>query len=530
MGSNNPFAVAQRQEFQPPQRALANTDQQRAVAEVQAGMMLARMNPRDEVRSMDRILNACARPTLAESAVYTYSKGGINITGPSIRLAEAMAQAWGNLSFGIRELDQVAGESTVQAFCWDMETNVRREMTFQVSHIRYTKSGSRKIEDPREIYEHVANQGARRLRACILAVIPGDVTEVAVNQCEQTMSAQADTSPEAMKRMVDAFSAFGVTKEQIEKRIQRRIDAIQPAQVVSLRKIHNSLKDGMSTPTDWFEMPTATANEQQAQTSRTDAVKDALKKRKDGDGQKQAQAETKTETAPPPSEKEKPEIKPPQQKQEEPPLPEPPPEVATQGKKPSISEEYGGPDVAQLKEMIDQCKTFSEAFSWSIKNKNLIDALPKAEMRGEVNAYALATDHLLQIDEHQTVNSINEWAEMTLPGLQKLLEKHHKDTSADLYKKVQEKAAAKVMDLRKAAGDPATAATENTQATPARSKAFYHLIDQMQTKGSSIVLDKWLFAIQMKVGNLSDEEQNAFHAEVDTYRNELLYIERQEQK
>ena len=32
-----------------------------------------------------------------------------------------MAQAWGNMQFGIRELDQRNGESTVQAFAWDVE-------------------------------------------------------------------------------------------------------------------------------------------------------------------------------------------------------------------------------------------------------------------------------------------------------------------------------------------------------------------------------------------------------------------------
>jgi hypothetical protein len=233
--------------------AVAQSDQQRAIAEVQAAMMIARMNPRDQIAAMDRILNACARPTLADSAVYTYSRGGSDVSGPSIRLAEAMAQAWGNMQFGIRELDQRNGESTVQAFAWDVETNTRREVTFQVPHIRYTRNGAKKLEDPRDIYEMVANQGARRLRACILAVIPGDVTESAVAQCETTMKTKADTSPEAMKKMVAAFADFGVTQGQIEKRIQRRLDAIQPAQVVSLKKVYASLRDGMSSPADWFE-------------------------------------------------------------------------------------------------------------------------------------------------------------------------------------------------------------------------------------------------------------------------------------
>mgnify|MGYP003611829781 CR=1 FL=1 len=251
----NPFAVATQQ----PQQsgALAQTDQHRAIAEVQAAMMIAKANPRDPVAAMDRILNSCTRPTLANAAVYQYSRGGSDVTGPSIRLAEAMAQQWGNMQFGIREVEQrrtgTGSESTVQAYAWDVETNTRREVTFTVPHERHTKQGKKALTDPRDVYELVANQGSRRLRACILAVIPGDVTEAAVAQCDVTMHATADTSPEAIKKLVEAFAVYRVNQQQLEKRIQRRMDAIQPAQVVALRKVYASLRDGMSKPEDWFE-------------------------------------------------------------------------------------------------------------------------------------------------------------------------------------------------------------------------------------------------------------------------------------
>lgn len=232
----------------------AQADQQRAVAEVQAAMMIARLNPRDPVAAMDRILNACTRPTLADAAIYQYSRGGSDVSGPSIRLAEAMAQQWGNFQFGIRELEQRNGESTVQAFAWDVETNTRREVTFQVPHVRHTRQGQKRLEDPRDIYEMVANQGARRLRACILGVIPGDVTEAAVNQCDATMRADVDITPDLIRTLLERFGEYGVTKEHIEARIQRHIESILPAQVVQLRKTYNSLKDGMSQPSDWFDI------------------------------------------------------------------------------------------------------------------------------------------------------------------------------------------------------------------------------------------------------------------------------------
>ena len=52
------------------------TESSRAVAEVQAALFIARTNPRDQKRAMDRILNACCRPSLAESAIYAYARGG----------------------------------------------------------------------------------------------------------------------------------------------------------------------------------------------------------------------------------------------------------------------------------------------------------------------------------------------------------------------------------------------------------------------------------------------------------------------
>lgn len=239
--------------------AVAQADQHRAVAEVQAAMMIARMNPRDPVRAMDNILNACTRPTLANAAIYQYSKGGQDVSGPSIKLAEAIAQQWGNIHFGFREMSRGKDHdgvtySEIEAFAWDMETGTKRPLQFRVRHWIDTKQGGRKCRDEREIYELTANMAQRRVRSCLLAVIPGDVTEAAVAQCNVTMRANADTSPEAMKKMVEVFAAFGVTKEQIEKRIQRRLDAIQPAQVVSLKSIYASLRDGMSGPADWFEV------------------------------------------------------------------------------------------------------------------------------------------------------------------------------------------------------------------------------------------------------------------------------------
>jgi hypothetical protein len=240
--------------------------------QVQVAMLAAKRFPRDEKACLDRILNACSRESLASQAVYQYAKGGTDIQGPSIRLAEAIATRWGNIEFGWRELERKkdesgAGVSVVETFAWDLESNTRVPRVFSVRHWRDTKKrhdgsgGGYALTDEREIYELCANQAARRMRACILAVIDGDIVEEALKQCDATLAASADTGPDAQKAIITAFAVFGVSKAQIEARIQRRMDAITAAQVVTLRKIRASLKDGMSSAGDWFEPEKAPVGE-----------------------------------------------------------------------------------------------------------------------------------------------------------------------------------------------------------------------------------------------------------------------------
>ena len=151
--------------------AVATVDvaQTRAAQEVQAAMVVAKKFPRDTIAAERRILDACKRPALARAAAYEYQRGGGTITGPSIRLAEVAAQAYGNLDFGIIELEQRNGESSVMAYAWDLETNTRSTKVFTVKHERRVGRGDenaviKRLSDPRDIYEMVANNGARRLR------------------------------------------------------------------------------------------------------------------------------------------------------------------------------------------------------------------------------------------------------------------------------------------------------------------------------------------------------------------------------
>lgn len=232
---------------------LGATLAQQAVAEVQASMMLARAFPRNELECLDKIKISCQRKKLAESAIYAYARGGSQIQGASIRLAEEIKRIWGHLDSGWRVLESNLEESKVEAYCRDYQSGTIERRVWVVKHERASRGSTVKLRDARDIYELIANQASRRVRACILAMIPSDVVEEALEQCEITLKATTEVSPESISKMIDAFAEFGVSKKQIEARIQRKIDSMTTANMLALKKIYMSLRDGMSVNSDWFE-------------------------------------------------------------------------------------------------------------------------------------------------------------------------------------------------------------------------------------------------------------------------------------
>lgn len=227
----------------------------RAAQEIQAAMVIAKRFPRDETQAYGKIMKACRRIGLAEGAIYSYPRGGTKVEGPSIRMAEALAQSWGNIDFGIIELSQANGESEVMSYAWDLETNSRQTKIFTVPHERHTRNGSKRLTDPRDIYEMVANQGARRLRACILGVIPGDIVDDAVRECRKTLAGDNSVPlADRVRKMADAFlKVHGVTKEMLEARLGHTLESTSENELVDLRGIYVSIKDGMSERKQWFD-------------------------------------------------------------------------------------------------------------------------------------------------------------------------------------------------------------------------------------------------------------------------------------
>ena len=226
----------------------------RAIAEAQGKLVIAKRFPRNEVDAYAKAMEACQRPTMAAKAFYSFPRGGQTVEGPTIRFAEELARCWGNIDYGIKELSQDDGKSEMQAYAWDLETNAQSVQNFTNPHQREQGKKMVKLTSQRDIYENNANMATRRLRSRILAILPSWFVEDAIEECKKTLAGRNDTPLiDRVKKMVVAFAKIGVTQEQIERRLKKKIDTMNADDFVEYTGIFNAIKQGESKIADWFE-------------------------------------------------------------------------------------------------------------------------------------------------------------------------------------------------------------------------------------------------------------------------------------
>jgi len=227
-------------------------ESERAIAEAQGALLLAKRFPRDQHKAYAQIMESCKRRQFAETASYAFPRGGQTVSGPSIRLAEELARCYGNIDYGIRELSQQSGFSEMEAYAWDLETNTRSTQRFTVQHKSLNKTKT-ELTDPRDIYERTANDGARRLRSRILSILPADLVEAAEAECKKTMSGgNGEPVADRARKMITAFSKLGISVDALQSRIGHSLDTALPEEFAELQQIFLSVRDGMTRAGDWF--------------------------------------------------------------------------------------------------------------------------------------------------------------------------------------------------------------------------------------------------------------------------------------
>lgn len=206
-----------------PVSQATTVEQSRAVAEVQAAVIVAQNRPRNEAQAMAKAMESCRQWPVAEGAFYKFPRGGETVAGETISLAVELARCWGNVQYGVMELarNDDAHESEMLAFAWDLETNTQSRQTFLVPHKRDTRQGPKVLTDMRDIYENNTNNAARRLRECIFRILPPYLKEAAKQTCIETLEKGQGEKPLPVRiaDAINSFKAIGVSQDRLEAKL-----------------------------------------------------------------------------------------------------------------------------------------------------------------------------------------------------------------------------------------------------------------------------------------------------------------------
>ena len=246
-----------------PRSESTQVEQSRAVAEVQAMVVVAQSRRRDVSRALEDMKQSCGRMALAERAFFSFKRGGSSVNGPSIQLARELARCWGNVNTGVRELDRddARGRSEMLAFGWDLETNLRADVTFIVPHMRDKTGGPVALTDMRDIYENNANNAARRLREMIFACLPVWYREEGIALCRATLEKgeSDDPLPLRISKMLAAYATIGIGRDRVEARLGGSVDTMTVVDLANYGILFRSIKNGESSKDE--EFPTVTAGQ-----------------------------------------------------------------------------------------------------------------------------------------------------------------------------------------------------------------------------------------------------------------------------
>lgn len=249
-------------------------EQSRAVAEVQAMVVVGQSRPRDETRAIEDMRSACRRIQMANKAFFKFPRGGQTVQGATVHLARELARCWGNITYGVTELERndAAGQSEMIAYAWDVQTNARSATSFIVPHKRDKKGGAEVLVDLRDIYENNANNAARRLREMIFSVLPRWYVDEAMAICRLTLEkGEGETPlPSRIATVVQWFADIGVSRERLEAKVGSKSGSWTAVDLANLGISYQSLKNKEVTADEEFpqvkgaELTTALATQTEA--------------------------------------------------------------------------------------------------------------------------------------------------------------------------------------------------------------------------------------------------------------------------
>ena len=244
-------------------------------AEIDIQIATAKQYPRDINAVLNKIATyATMDRETAEDCFYVLRRedkqGNVNvIEGLSVRMAEIIAGAWGNLRVQARIIGNDGRQITAQAICHDLETNFA--VSKEVKRSIVTKKGYTFSEDMQVVTGNAACSIA--LRNAVLTVIPKAVTKRIINEVKQVALGQSIDLEQSRQNVIQYFAKLGVKQEQLFLYLGvKSAQEIDKQKIFELRATANAIKEGTTTVEECFVKPALEAKkEAQAEAKGKDA-------------------------------------------------------------------------------------------------------------------------------------------------------------------------------------------------------------------------------------------------------------------
>jgi len=224
-------------------------------SEVEAQLSAAHQYPRSIKRFRQEALTLATLSTeVAESCIYSLPRDGKQITGPSVRLAEICASAYGNIHVGARPVDVSDTEVTSQGVAWDLEKNYRA--TVETKRRITSKSGRRYNEDMILMTQNAASSIA--LRNAIFRVIPRAFIDTIYREVVRVAVGDAKTLPTKRADVMARLAKLGADEPRVLAAVAKsNVDDIGLAELEILIGLGTAVKNGDKSVDDAFPAPLA---------------------------------------------------------------------------------------------------------------------------------------------------------------------------------------------------------------------------------------------------------------------------------
>lgn len=250
-------------------------------SEIDVQISTAKMYPRNVEKALATMVAiATIDEETAGDCHYALKRDGNLIEGLSVRMAEIIADCWGNLRVQTRIVGNDGKTITAQGVCHDLETNVA--VSVEVKRRITKKNGETFNEDMQVMVGNAAS--AIAFRNAVLKVVPKAVTKNVCNLVYQKAKGKAVEIPVAWQNCKNTFAKVGVDEAMLLWYLQiNNAEEVTAEHINLLRGTYNSLHEGTTTVMDCFITPY-----REAQTSKELASE--AKNTKDFIGQKMNEA------------------------------------------------------------------------------------------------------------------------------------------------------------------------------------------------------------------------------------------------